>query len=404
MIDFHFRFTTQKMNYLSLISFAFGILLLASACKTLEQKSIEDQSVVVQTTLDSIVLQNEIPGINFSYINSKNQVQNFSSGYENISIKSILNSSHTMFSGSVGKTYAAAIVFQLVDEGRINYDDKILKHLPKNDWLTRMPNIKEITIRMLLSHTSGLPRWVMKKEVWEILKDEPNKVWSYKERFLHVFNEDALHTAGQEWAYSDTNYLLLGYLIESILKKDYYDVLNERILIPYKLKSTYPSISRKIENMSFAYSEMPASFHVPNEVIDSQGQYVFNPQFEWTGGGLASTCSDLSKWVKIYYSSDIISDVQRANMIQIHETGKNVYGEIHSYGMGTFIYETKYGKAYGHSGFMPGYNTIIAYFPEHDLSCAIQINCDYASNKMKLTKYLEKCIEGLVENVNGDDS
>lgn len=386
----------MKIKYTLLKYFAFCFLILASSCKSIGQNSSSQQRI--QTTLDSLVVSNGIPGINISFINDKKKQESFSSGYENISTKSKLNASHTMFSGSVGKTYVSAIIFQLIDEKRIKLDDKILDYLPKNDWLKQIPNIEDITIEMLISHTSGLPRWVMKAEVWDKLRKEPNKVWTYQDRFSYVFNDDAVHKAGEEWAYSDTNYLLLGYLIEALLEKDYYKVLEERILDPYKLNNTFPSLSRKMERLAFAYSEMPAFFQVPNEVVSTDGKYVFNPQFEWTGGGLASTTADLAKWTNIYYASSIISENQRANMIQVRETGRNVYGEIHSYGMGTFVYNTKFGNAYGHSGFMPGYNTIMAYFPELKLSCAIQINCDYASKNLKLTEYLEICVDAFINS------
>ena len=385
------------MKYSKLKYIAIGFIVFMFSCKSADQKVTNEQYVTIQNALDSIVAQNEIPGINFSFIDSTNQQENFSSGYENISKKNKLKFSHTMFSGSVGKTYAAAIIFQLIDEERLSYEDKILDYLPNNEWLDLIPNIKDITVRMLLSHTSGLPRWVMKEEVWDILNNEPDKVWSYRDRLSFVFNENPLHTAGKQWAYSDTNYLLLGYLIEVLLNKDYYSVIEERILKPYQLNNTFPSLSRKIERLAFGYSKMPASFKVPHEVLDINGRYVFNPQFEWTGGGFASTTSDLVKWAELYYNSDLITEIQRNKMIEINETGKNVFNKIHSYGMGTFIYNTKYGDAYGHSGFMPGYNTIIGYFPKLKLSCAIQVNCDYASKKIKLTEYLEICVEAVMD-------
>lgn len=380
----------KQINY---VYFVIALIVLHS-CKLPVNPDVSNVSndKLIQQVLDSMVVQNEIPGLNFSFIDSNKVQHDFSSGLENMAHKTNLTTTHTMFSGSVGKTYAAAIIFQMADEGRIQLDDKVLLHLPKNNWLRRIPNMEDISVRMLLSHTSGLPRWVMKPEVWDILHKEPDKVWSYEDRFAFVFDEAPVHQAGARWTYSDTNYLLLGYLIETLLEKDYYEVLNERIVMPYKLENTYPSLSRSIERLSSGYSSMPTSFQVPSEVVDSIGQYVFNPQFEWTGGGLASTTSDLIKWVDIYYTKDIISKTRREDMFEINDVGRNVYDQIHSYGMGTFIYSTAYGDAYGHSGFMPGYNTIMAYFPKMNMSLAIQINCDYASKKTKLVSYLETCI------------
>lgn len=385
----------MKGNYTLIKYFLLGFTISILSCKTIDQRGNDEHAAHIQATLDSLVHVTNIPGINFSYIADENKPRNYSSGYEHISMQARLSPSHVMFSGSVGKTYVAAIIFQLVDEGRIRLEDKILSHLPDEAWLLEIPSIKDITVRMLISHTSGLPRWIMKLDVWEQLNKEPDKIWSYHDRLSFILNEESVHRAGHQWAYSDTNYLLLGYLIESILNEDYYEVLDKRILSPYKLIHTHPSLQRKMEKLAFAYSDMPEPFLIPNEVVNPDGVYVFNPQVEWTGGGLASTTADLAKWAKIYYTSDVISEHQRANMIEIQNTGRAVYEEVHSYGMGTFVYKTKFGVAYGHSGFMPGYNTIMAYFPGLKLSCAIQINCDYASRALKLTEYLEACIEAL---------
>lgn len=384
------------MKFKTLVYIILSLIISLASCKSSQHKVTNFKSDSIKKVLDSLVIENEIPGINFSYIDAKNHQHDFSVGYDNLSKRNKLKISNTMFSGSVGKTYAAAIIFQLVDEGIINLDDKILNHLPPYKWLENLPNIKDITVRMLLSHTSGLPRWVMDPEVWNILNKEPDKIWSYKDRLSFTFDKGALGQAGEKWAYSDTNYLLLGFLIETLLNKDYYEVLNERILRPNKLNSTFPSLQRDIERLASGYSKMPNLFQVPYEVVNHEGRYVFNPQFEWTGGGIASTASDLVKWVNLYYNSDLISNRQRNSMYQVNEIGKDVYAEIHSYGMGTFVYTTKYGEAYGHSGFMPGYNAIIAFFPELKISCAIQINCDFASEKMKLVSYLEKCVGAVI--------
>ena len=386
------------MRYFNSILPTVILLLFLSACKSLEPKVSPSTNEHIQATLDGLVTQNEIPGLNFSYIDAKNRQYNYSSGFENKETQTELGPDHSLFSGSIGKTYAAAIIFQLIDEGKINLDQNIRSYLPSIDWLERIPNINDISVRMLLSHTSGLPRWVTKIEVWNMLQEDPDKVWSYKDRLSLIFDDEPVHKAGEGWAYSDTNYILLGLLIETLLEKDYYSILEERILHPNGLTNTYPLVHRKIERLACGYSQLPPSFHIPNQVVNDEGSYVFNPQVEWTGGGLASTTSDLVKWCHIYYNGSVIKDQLKPDMILIHENGRNAYETIHSYGMGTFIYDTKYGTAYGHSGFMPGYNSIMAYFPDLNISCALQTNCDYAGREMKLTEYLETCIKSIIRN------
>lgn len=380
------------MKYAQFFFILACMLLTCGSCKTTKNQLTDTKRIQIQESLEGLVINNDIPGINFSYIDKNNNQYDFSAGFEDINKRIKLNRAHTMFSGSVGKTYAAAIIFQLIEEEKIGLNDKILKHLPSTPWLQRIPNINDITVRMLLRHTSGLPRWVMKLDVWKTLHETPNKVWSYEDRFSFIFDDPPVNKAGEKWAYSDTNYIFLGWLLESVLKKDYYDILHERILEPLELHDTHPSLKRDIKNLATAYSQLPEVFKIPNAVVDDAGRYVFNPQIEWTGGGLASTTSDLVKWTKLYYNSDLLTQETRDNMFAEHDIGKKVDLDIHSYGMGTFIFHTKHGIAYGHSGFMPGYNTIMAFFPTIGLSCAIQINCDYSTETMPLVEYLESCV------------
>ena len=201
------------------------------------------------------------------------------------------------------------------------------------------------------------------------------------------------HEPNKGWAYSDTNYLLLGYLIETIEKKDYYELLKAKLLSPYKLRKTAPSNKRKLANIAMAYSKLPPSFHIPHEVISAKGKYPFNPQMEWTGGGVYSTTGDLARWGNIYFTGNVFSEGLRSQMVKVNPNGEKVYGKKHSYGMGSFIYNTKQGVAYGHSGFMPGYMSIVAYYPALKLTAALQINCDYATRKMQLTDYLDAIID-----------
>ena len=240
----------------------------------------------ITNTIDQVVKENNIPGLNLSILFKDGKQINCSSGYADLENKIKLTSNHVLFSGSIGKTYAAALLIQLIDEGKIKLQDRIIDYFPEIEWLNRLPNIQDITIKMLLQHTSGLTRYAMKPAVWDSLQANPNKIWTYKDRLSFVFDDQPIHKAGQGWAYSDTNYILLGMLIEKLTKMYYYDVLKSKILIPEKLNYTFAANKRNISNLPTGYSKLPEMFHIPEKVV-VDGKYVFNPQLEWTGGGIA---------------------------------------------------------------------------------------------------------------------
>ena len=226
----------------------------------------------------------------------------------------------------------------------------------------------------------------MAEGFWDYVLANPDKVWSYEDRLKYVAGKPAVHPAGKGWAYSDTNYILLGMLLELLSGNYLYDEISERILEPYRLNETYPSLSRKIIKLSMGYSGL-SEWGMPEKVV-AEGLYVFNPQMEWTGGGFYSTTTDMARWAKLYYDGGLISDTLLNRMTTPCSFGEDL-GDNTAYGMGSFIYETKFGKAWGHTGTMPGYNSIFAYFPEQDMAMALQVNCDYAGRKMNLVSYLE---------------
>jgi len=283
---------------------------------------------------------------------------------------------------------------QLIEERRIDLNSLFLEYFPSNDWLLQVPNIRDITIEMLLQHTSGLPRYISARAVWDSLQNNPDKTWDYQERLSYIFQMDPVHKPGKGWAYSDTNYLLLGMLIEKITGTYYYDEVRRRILDPAKLENTHPATKREIDDLPVGYSNLDDFFRMPGIVV-SNGNYIFNPQMEWTGGGFASTTSDLAKWAQLYYEGVFFSRTSLLKIITPNSHGMET-GPNEAYGMGSFIFNTKLGKAYGHTGFIPGFNSIFAYFPDHEIAVALQINCDYASRKTSLVAYLETLLEGVV--------
>ncbi len=356
------------------------------------QQSPNTRYADVQKTVDDLVFKNSIPGLNVSFIKD-NQVYNYSAGYTDVQEKKRLTVSDRLLSGSIGKTYLVPLVFKLIDKGLISLDDRLIDHLSPFDWLSRIPNIEDISIRHLLSHTSGLPRWVMSQDVWTQAANQPNKVWTYEDRMSYIFDLDPVHVAGESWAYSDTNYLFLGMLVEELYGEAYYRILQHEVLLPNGLHNTVPSDKRLIDKLANGYSDLPESFQIPKKVISSAG-YAFNPQLEWTGGGLASTTEDLVKWCHEYYTGTMINEELTRLMTTIEPTGKECFG-VHSYGMGSFVYQTSDGEAYGHSGFMPGYNSIMVYYPNSKTSIAVQANCDYAAKKMSLVEYTESILRAI---------
>jgi D-alanyl-D-alanine carboxypeptidase len=281
-----------------------------------------------------------------------------------------MNPEHLMLQGSVGKTYVSAVALQLVHEGRIGLDDPISRWLGREEWFAKLPNAKDITVRMLMNHTSGLVRYEFKEEFTNDLTENPYRIWEPRELVEYILDTDPPFAAGEGWIYSDTNYIVLGIIIERVTHSSYYDQLRKRILEPLGLRRTIPSSQPVIPGLSQGYAGADNPFGGTDEMIRN-GKFAINPQFEWTGGGIASTAKDLARWAKVLYEgtafdSSLLSELFNGVPARL--------GPETKYGLGVIIRPSKLGITYGHSGFFPGYLTEVIYFPQHKLAIAVQVN------------------------------
>jgi hypothetical protein len=125
------------------------------------------------------------------------------------------------------------------------------------------------------------------------------------------------------------------------------------------------------------------------------GKFVINPQFEWTGGGYASTARDLARWAEMIYEGKAFSPDLLPQVVD--GVSAPMLGRETKYGLGAIIRKTQVGTSYGHSGFFPGYMTDMAYFPEHKVAVAVQVNTSVGRNLGKpLSRVLVEVMEVII--------
>lgn len=275
-----------------------------------------------------------------------------------------------LLQGSVGKTYVSAVALQLVHEKKIGLDDKIEKYLGKEAWFAKLPNGPDITVRMIMTHTSGLVRYEFKEQFTADLTKNPDKVWKPEELVAYILDSPPPFAAGKGWQYSDTNYIVLGMIIERVTKSTYYQELKKRILEPLGLRHTVPSDSRTIPGLAQGYAGPNNPFGGTDAMI-AGGKFAINPQFEWCGGGIASTSEDLARWAKLMYEGRAFD---RSLLPEMLNGVPARLGPEAKYGLGVIIRPTPLGITYGHSGFFPGYVTEMMYFPDSKIAIAVQLN------------------------------
>jgi D-alanyl-D-alanine carboxypeptidase len=274
--------------------------------------------------------------------------------------------------GSTGKTFFAAVAVEQIERQTLDLDAPVSKYLGQRPWFARLPNAKDITVRQLMTHTSGLVRYEMNPKFTADLRAQPDKVWSPEEEVSYLLGAEPPFAAGQGWDYSDTNYIVLGMVLEEILKRPLYEEVRVRFLQPLQLSRIVPSTSRRIAGLVNGYAGPRDPLGLPDEVMVN-GELVVNPQFEWTGGGYATSPLDLARWGHELYAGKALSPTARRLMIDAAVPAR--LGPETRYGLGVIVRpSTPVGLTWGHSGFFPGYQTELLYVPDLGVSLAIQIN------------------------------
>ena len=324
----------------------------------------------LQMKLDEWHKAGKFPGATLGVVLADGESFGLAVGYSDRDAKVAMKPTDRMLAGSTGKTFAAATAMQLIKDGKISLDDKVEKYLGKEAWFARLPNAKDITVRQLMNHTSGLVRYEFKKEFTDFLTANPYKTWTPEERLAYLLDEKPPFEAGKGWDYSDTNYIVLGMIIERVTGKNFYDEANKRFVKKFKLSGTIPQDGPMLKGVVQGYAGPNNPFGGKDAMIEN-GKFVVNPQLEWTGGGWASTGEDLARWAKLMYEGKAFDPSMVPVMLDgvPAKLGPNV-----KYGLGVIIRPTAAGLTYGHSGFFPGYITDMMYFPEKKIAVAVQVN------------------------------
>jgi D-alanyl-D-alanine carboxypeptidase len=375
---------------------AFAILVF-NACAALAQPASQPASVEtilprLRTRLESWKSGADFPGMTAAFVLPDGRSGAASIGLADVENKIALKPTDRLLSGSTGKTFVAAVAFQLVTERTLDLDTKLEKWLGDEPWFDRLPNGPQITLRMLLNHTSGIREHVLDKGLLKEVREKPDRVWKPAELLEPILDTKPLFEAGHGWSYADTNYILVGMVIEKATKRTVYDLVRQRLLGPLKLERTIPADRRDLPELAVGYSRPDSPFgFFGRTVID--GKFVMNPQFEWCGGGFASTAEDLARWIKAFHEGQAFDP---ALLPQVHDGKAANTGPGDKYGLACQIRTCPLGEHVGHGGWFPGYLTETIYFPKQRIAVAVQFNTDSIARLKRLPRAYAEELASLV--------
>lgn len=286
--------------------------------------------------------------------------------------KNLKHDEHSIFMiGSITKQFTAEIILMLAKENKLQLQDKLDKYFPG------YPSGDKITIEHLLTHTSGIYNYT-DDTVYDNFNAHPTVVVS-KEQMLATFKDIPLgFEPGAKWEYSNSNYVLLTYIIEQVCKKPYTEVVQERILTPLHMThSGFDYTHLSSINKTVPYNCMLADSFYKAQIEDYS---------QLLGAGcLYSTAEDLYKWHRALQSYQLLEK-------EWQDKAYVPYKE--RYGYGWFVSDDVSGKhAVGHSGGTGGFYTYIMRLDREDVCIVLLSNMRYSGVDLNsMAKNIVKCI------------
>ncbi len=315
-----------------------------SVSSSVQTSTQRDRNSVKQAVRDT--LQLGFPGI-LAKTSEGGKTWSYAAGVANLSSKKPMKTDFRFRIGSVTKTFTATVVLQLAEENRLNLDDSIEKWLPGviqgNGY-----DDKQITIRQVLNHTSGIAEYTRSKS-FNLM--DTKKSYRAEELVKMGISMPPDFAPGKSWSYSNTGYVLLGILIETVTGNSYAEEIENRIIEPLELSNTFlPGNSSVIPGTKHArgYIQLDGASE-PKDVT------YYNPSMGSSAGDMISTADDLNKFFSYLLGGKLIKEQQLKQMLTTVPTGEAALGR---YGLG--IYETKLPNGvsiWGHGGSIPGFVT-----------------------------------------------
>ena len=243
--------------------------------------------------------------------------------------------------GSITKTMVATVVLQLAAEHRLHLSDSIARWLPG-----LVPGGQAITVRELLQHTSGIYNFTDDPGFLKAVEADPARVWQPRALIRIAVAHPPLFPPGTAFHYSNTEYLLLGLVIEKATGHPLGLELRDRIFVPLGMRHTTLPFTRVIPPAPYAHGYLLHQPGAPGPLDVTQ----ISPSWAWAAGGVVSTAGDLARFYTALLSGHLLPPRLLHQMLTTVPIG---HGS--GYGLGIFSVRTPCGTAWGHNGDFPGY-------------------------------------------------
>jgi D-alanyl-D-alanine carboxypeptidase len=323
----------------------------------------------LRARLDKLRSKYAIPGVSATIILADGSTWTGTSGMANVRKGTKVKADTAFALASVSKTYTAALILALANDGKLDLDEHVSKLLPK------MRFASKVTVRQLLNHTSGLPDYFLSGKIDRALFGDRARAWTTRDAFRYVGK--ALFPPGKGWYYSNTNYALLGMIAEKVGGRPLAEQLHERFLDPLGLDHTYQQVTEKPRGPIARGYRVTGTALKPVFTDQSDGSKVMPFTSVVTAaagaGSIAATSGDVARWARDLYAGDVLPrSTIRAMIAEARKTAR--FHPRIGYGLGVQVTTLDGRPALGHSGRLVGFRSVVRHLPDEEITIAVLTN------------------------------
>ena len=277
-------------------------------------------------------------------------------GFGDIAARQAMGNLTLLDAGSITKTFVAALVLQLAGQGVLALDDPIAR------WLPGLPYDTGITVRELLDHTSGVDDAFNHPALLAALDANHRRAWTAPQVLAYVGK--AHFPPGQGWSYSNSNYILLGQIIERATGKTLAALLRQHFFVPLHLTHTYLQSEEPISGTpAHGYEYTNPTTWAVKDLSDGTPHLPFTSLESSLGaaGALVTTADDLARWALYLYRGKVLPPSQLSQMLDFGLT--TAFHPVLPYGLGVERRSFEGRGSWGHDGSLSGFRSAMRYFP-----------------------------------------
>ncbi len=324
----------------------------------------------LQRRLDAWRAKHFVPGVSVAMLWDDGRTWLGASGDADVATGRAVTPDTGFALASISKTFTAAVVLDLVDEGKLRLDERVAPLLPE------FGIDRRVTVRMLLDHTSDLNDFFFNPRIDHALQANPDATWTAKRTWRYV--PPGRIRPGKTWSYSNTNYLVLGELVKAVDGRPVAREVRSRLLDPLGLEHAwYQAVEKPTTELSTGYRLVPRAAGGVRAIPVAPASDVmpFRSVVTAAGGAgsIAATAEDTARWMQAFAGGRVLSPAMQTAMLGDVAYTRALNARI-PYGLGIQQVTIAGRPALGHSGRYLGYRNVVRYLPADGVTIAVLTN------------------------------